>query len=305
MRFFALKTSGKLLTGAALAIVLVGGACQQSATNTATTTNDNAANVAQSNASNTANANTTDTTTAGVSIETREPDQYSATIKMKLEMAGSQSVNLPTLTATFARSGANRRVSFKSPTGDEVIYLDRADKHYVVLPGRKQYAEIDEKSTGFDVKTMMSPAQIVSQVKNVKGCVNSGEEQFGGRTAIKYTCAGAAKTGTQAGEAKAEAVIYIDKETSLPLHSEALINSSGNVSGANSAKFVSELSDIQTTIPPNTFDEPTGMSKVDPAQVRGQLEIILKAAAIFMQNIMQNSSAPPPPPSPSSATPTK
>ena len=297
MPTFVLKPSVKILLGAVLLIAFVGSACQQSATNTATNTNS-ATNLNASNMSSTSNANAGETTSTGASIETREPDQYSATITIKLEATGAQTISLPPLSANFARNGASRRLSFKSPTGDEVVYIDNSDKHYVILTNRKQYAEIDEKSTGIDVKTLMSPAQIVSQVKNVRGCVNAGEEAFGGRPAVKYTCGGAAKTGTQAGDVKTESVIYVDKETSLPLRSESVVTASGNVKGENAARIITELSNIQTTVLPTMFEVPTGMSKVDAAQVRGQVETVLKAAAMLLQNTMQNSSAPPPPPTP-------
>jgi hypothetical protein len=212
-------------------------------------------------------------------------------------------MSTPPLTANFARNGAERRVSFKVPgSGDEVIYLDRTNTRYVILPNRKQYAELNAQSTGFEIPTVMTPAQIINQVKSVSGCEQAGEEQFGGRSATKYRCAAAAKTGTQAGEVKTESFIYVDKETGLPLHSESVVSSSGNVAGASSVKIVTELSNIQTNVAADTFAEPTGMSKVDPAQVRSQVEAVLKAAMIFAQSIMQTSSAPPPPPS-TAATP--
>ncbi len=119
-----------------------------------------------------------------------------------------------------------------------------------------------------------------------------GEEQFGGRGATKYRCAGAAKTGTQAGEVKAESFIYVDKDTGLPLRSESLISSSANVGGASAVKFVTEMSNIQTSVAPTTFDEPTGMNKVDPAQVSSQVEAVVKAALMFAQSMMQTNSAP-------------
>jgi hypothetical protein len=290
MRNFVLNSSARFLTGAMLLLVLVGSACQQPATNGNAGANTTTTNTTTMN---TSNANTTTPTATGASIETREPEQYSATITLKVEVTGNQSMSTPPLSANFARNGAERRISFKVPGGDEVVYLDRADKRYIVLPNRKQYAEIDANSTGFDVPSVMTPAQIVNQVKNVSGCENAGEEQFGGRSATKYRCAGAAKTGTQAGEVKAESFIYVDKDTGLPLHTESVVSSSQNVGGASAVKLVTEMSNIQTTVAPNTFAEPTGMSKVDPAQVRAQVEAVLKAALYFAQGMMQNSSAPP------------
>jgi hypothetical protein len=287
MRNFVLKPSARFLTGAMLLLILVGGACQQQPANSTNTgTNINTTNTG---ATNTANANMGTTSSTGATIETREPEQYSATVTLKVEVTGNQNISTPPLSATFARNGADRRIAFKVPGGDEVIYLDRADKRYVILPNRKQYAEIDAQSTGFDVPSVMTPAQIVGQVKNVSGCENAGEEQFGGRNATKYRCAGAAKTGTQAGDVKAESFIYVDKDTGLPLRSESVVSSSANVGGASSVKLVTEMSNIQTTVAPTTFDAPTGMNKVDPAQVRSQVEAVLKAALYFAQGMMQQS----------------
>jgi hypothetical protein len=298
---FVLKPSARFFTGAMLLLILVSSACQQPATSNGTNTNTVTTNSSTTNTSN-ANMGTT-TTTTGTSIDTREPEQYSATITLKLEVTGNQNMSTPPLTANFARNGADRRVSFKVPgSGDEVVYLDRANARYVILPNRKQYAELNAQSTGFEIPTVMTPAQIVNQVKSVSGCTQAGEEQFGGRNATKYRCAAAAKTGTQAGEVKTESFIYVDKETGLPLHSESVVSSSGNVAGASQVKIVTELSNIQTNLAGTTFDVPTGMSKVDPAQVRSQVEAVLKAAMIFAQSMMQTSSAPPPPPA-AAATP--
>jgi hypothetical protein len=293
MHIFALKPSAKFFrVAAALMLAAAFGACQQQAANNGNTTTNT---TTTANASNTSNANTTTTTTtAANSIEAREPEQYSATITMKVEVTGAQNISTPPLTANFARNGNDRRIAFKV-AGNEVVYLDRADKHYVILPNRKQYAEIDAQSTGFNVPSVMTPGQIIKQVQSVSGCEKTGEEQFGGRSAVKYRCAGAAKTGTQAGDVKAESFVYVDKDTGLPLRSETLISSSAPVAGASAAKIVTELSNIQTTVAPNTFDEPAGMSKVDPAQVRSQVEAVVRAALYFAQGMMQAGSTPPAP----------
>ena len=290
MRNFVLKSSARFLTGAVLLqLILFASACQQQpASNTNTSTNSS---TMTANAANTSNANSSSTMT-GTTIDTREPDQYSATITLKLEVTGNQNMSTPPLSANFARNGADRRIALKIPGGDEIIYLDRADKHYIIVPGRKQYAEIDAQTTGYNVPTVMTPAQIINQVKGVSGCESAGEEPFNGRSATKYRCTAAARTGTQAGDVKTESFIYVDKETGLPLRSESTVVSSGNVAGASSVKIVTEMSNIQTNVAPTTFDEPQGMSKVDPAQVRSQVEAVVKAALVFAQSMMQTSTAP-------------
>ena len=289
MSNFVLKSSARFLTGAMLLLILTSSACQQQpATNGNTNLNSNTANTG---AMNTSNANS-GTTVSGTTIETREPEQYSATITLKLEVTGSQNMSTPPLSVNFARNAGDRRVSLRIPGGDEIIYLDRADKHYIIVPGRKQYAEIDAQSTGFEVPNIMTPAQMINQVKNTSGCERVGEEQYSGRLSTKYRCTAAAKTGTQAGDVKTESFVFVDKDTGLPLRSESVVSSSGQVAGASSVKIVTEMSNIQTNVAPNTFAEPTGMSKVDPAQVRSQVESVARAVLVFAQSVMQSNSAP-------------
>jgi hypothetical protein len=298
MRLLARKPSAKILLGVVCSLLLVGSACQP-ANNANTTTANTTTNVNTTNTSNTSNANTTSLNTTGTPIETREPDQYSATISVKMEASGGQSsISTPALSADFAHNGQNQRVSVKIGN-DQIIYLDRADKRYVILPNRKQYAELDPQSTGFDVPKLMTPAQVISQVKSVSGCTNAGEEQFNGRNAVKYRCSAAARTGTQAGDVKDESFIYVDKDTGLPLHSESVISSSGNVGGASTVKIVTEMSNIQTSVPANMFDLPTGLSKIDANQVRTQVDTILKALLALTQNMMQSGSTTTTTPTPS------
>lgn len=290
MRLSVWKPAAKILPGMICSLLLLAGsACQPANDNTTTTTNTTT-NVNTANTSNTSNTNTTSVTTTSTTIETREPDQYSATLSLKVEAGGSQSsVSTPPLSADFAHSGQNQRVSIKIGN-DQIIYLDSGGKRYVILPARKQYAELDPQSTGFDVPKLMTPAQVISQVKSVSGCTQAGDEQFGGRSATKYRCSAAANTGTQAGEVKNESFIYIDKDTGLPLHSESIISSSGNVGGASTVKIVTEMSNIQTSVPSNTFDLPTGLSKIDANQVRTQVDAILKALLALTQNMTQGGS---------------
>lgn len=304
MSNFVLKPSVTFWGGALLALALAGSACQpQSATNT---TNTSATNTTtNANMSSPSNTNTAATTApSGLTVETKEPDQYSATVTMKLEVTGNQTLNTPPLTADFARSGSNQRIAFKIGN-DQVTYLDRGDKRYIILPNRKQYAELDAQSTGFDVPKFMTPAQVIGQVKRVSGCENAGDETFGGRSAVKYRCAAATKTATQAGDIKSESFIYVDKETGLPLHSESVISSSGQVGGESSVRVVTELSNLQTSVPADAFNEPTGLNKIDAQQLRSQVDAVLKAAAIFARGMMQSSgtstSAPPTTPAPAAS----
>lgn len=267
-------------------------ACKQEpATNANTTTNTTTVNT-NTTATNT-NTGTETTSTGGPAIDAREPDKYSATITLKLQSeANGQTSSLPALAADFIKNGADRRVSFKVPGGEELVFLDTGGKRYIIAVNRKQYAELTPQSTGFDMPTVMTPGQLVNTVKGMSGCTTQGEEQMQGRTATKYRCASKANTGTQAGEVSSETLIYVDKETGLPLHSESDIAATGNVQGMKGLKVVTEVSNLKTDVDTSQFAEPQGMSKVSPEQVKQQVDLVLRAASAILQNIMQNSNAP-------------
>src|SRR5215203_3050177 len=116
------------------------------------------------------NANTTSVDPNSAIIETKEPDQYQAVVLLKLQATGNNNTatNLPTIQANVARSGADRRMEFNLPTGEKVLYLDKAGTTYLVLPTRKQYAQLDKQSLGFEVRQLMMPEQVVAQVRAVK-----------------------------------------------------------------------------------------------------------------------------------------
>lgn len=283
MRMFAGRLPISLLI-----LSTASGACQ-----TATNTNTNRANV---NGSPSPNINATASPAPASAIEAREPDKYQAKLSLSAQTTGSgQNISIPPLTADVARSGADRRISFVVPGGDEVIYLDRADKRYIILPKRKQYAELTQASTGFEVPRMMTPAQIVDQLKTMKGYERVGEESVNGRSAIKYRYAGTAKTGTQAGDVQTEAIVLVDKETGLPLRSETISESqSGNVKGVTGLKLVTEMTEIKTSVDATMFEVPPGFVKVSDQQVRRSVDAVGRAVISIIGQIIQsaNNNAP-------------
>jgi hypothetical protein len=283
MRIFALKPSTLLSLSAMFALCIFACACQQAATNA--NTNTAAANA---NSSPSMNVNASPATAdAGPTIETREPDKYRATLTLTAEATGGgSSPNIPKLTADVARDGDTRRISFKLPNGEPVIYLDRADKRYAILPNRKQYAELTQEALGFDVARLMTPGQMVQYLKQQRGYERVGEEQMDGRSVIKYRYAGTTQTGTAAGEVKAETFVYVDKETGLPLRSELSSEATGNVQGVKGIKMVAVMSDISTDVDPAQFELPPGLKQVDPQQVRQQVDAFVAIAKVFILNMV-------------------
>ncbi|HEX8289731.1 MAG TPA: hypothetical protein VF556_17250 [Pyrinomonadaceae bacterium] len=281
------------ILSAAISSFLILTGCQPQATNTGANlvnTNTNA-NIANSfvNASNT-NVSNTNSNATSVVIETREPEQYEAKVALRAEALGdTQKANFPPLTATVARNGTERRMEFVLPGNNErVIYLDKAGTNYLILPNRKQYAELNRESLGFEVRRMLLPEQIVQQVKNLKGLQMVGEEQLNGRTVTKYKYEAVANTQTQAGQVETESFLIVDKETGLPLRSETVVQSQsgGNVQGFKGLRLVTEMSDIKTTADAAAFSLPPEYTKVEAEQVKAQVNLIFGVAMQLFGQMM-------------------
>jgi hypothetical protein len=267
-----------------VAIAITAGACQRTDTSN---TNINTNLSANANMSPTANANVSPGELS--TIATREPEQYKATLVLSAETEGGEkTIGIPTLSAEIARNGADRRVAFKLPDGSDLIYLEKGDQHLVLLPARKEYAELTPESTGIQFQKLMTPGQLVGRLENLKGLQRIGEETIAGRTAEKYRYTRMANTNTSAGSVSAEAYIFVDKETGLPLRSELFAEASGNVQGMKGAKIVAEMRDITTNVETAWFDVPSGYSKVPPEQVRRQITALANMAGAVIRSVLEN-----------------
>lgn len=269
-------------------IAVLTGGCQTTVT---TNTNSNA-NLASGNRTVTnGNLNSNSTaTTSSATIDTREPDQYQAKVTIKLEAMGEQQQptgQMPTLSANVARNGDARRMEFALPGGEKAIYLDKGGQSLLIMPNRKQVAELNKESTGFDVRRLMMPEQIVRQVQSLKGLEKVGEEMVNGRTVIRYRYGAVTNTKSEAGQVNTESSVLVDKETSLPLRSETVAEASGNVK-LKGLRIITEMSDLQTTAPADLFVEPADYQKVPPEQVRAQVNTLFQVAAALLGSVMQN-----------------
>ncbi|MEO7538824.1 MAG: hypothetical protein ABIV21_02270, partial [Pyrinomonadaceae bacterium] len=130
---------------------------------------------------------------------------------------------------------------------------------------------------------------IVTQVKNMKGVERVGEEKYNGRDVIKYRYGAVANTSSQAGQVATESFLYVDKETSLPLHSETVsqTQTGANVQGYKGLKIITEITDIKTDAPAELFQQPTDFQKIESSQVRSQVDMIFNALASLLTQMMQ------------------
>jgi len=238
--------------------------------------------------------------TAPATLAAREPDRYRATLVFSAETEGGEkTIGVPTLSAEVAKNGGDRRLAFKLPDGSDLIYLDHNNVPYAIMPARKQYAELTPEATGFQIRKLMTPGQLVGYLDRLQGIQFVDEEQLNGRTALKYRYTRDSQTKTSAGEVHTESFIFIDKDTGLPLRAELYTEASGNVQGVKGAKVVAEMRDINTEPDLSLFDVPADYSKVPEQQVRAQVDAITNTIAAVLRTLLTNmNTAPPPPPSP-------
>jgi hypothetical protein len=267
-------------------LVLATGACQR-----APDTNLNANLVSNVNV---APANSNMATEPISVIAAREPDKYRATLVFTAQtQGGDKAIGIPTLSAQVARSGADRRISFKLPDGSDLIYLEHAGSQYIIAPARKQYAELTPEATGFQLYKMMTPGQLVAYLEKLKGIEAKGEESVDGRTALKYRYSMVSKTGTSAGDVSTESFVYVDKDTGLPLRAELFSEASGSVQGVKAAKIVAEMRDINTDVEPTLFEIPAGLSKVPAEQVKAQIDAVTSTVAAVLRTLLSNMNSTP------------
>jgi hypothetical protein len=278
----------KLLT-ATLALAILGAACQPGATTNATNANATNANTSNANAVGTTNAN--DATASATAFETREPNQYQATLVITQAATNKgQALNVPNV--KIARDGDNRRYSISGlPVVGELVFLDRADKRYLVITGQKKYLELGAETTGFDVRSL-TPAQMVDQMKSRPGVTRVGDDTVNGRSVVKYRYAAASHTSTAAGDVSGDSYIYVDKDTGLPIKFEGAAQSTGNVAGASQARLTAELRDLQTTVDPTVFDLPQGYQQVSKEEMKQYMQALATAFQFLMQMNQQGGTTP-------------
>ncbi|MFL6332383.1 MAG: hypothetical protein ACJ754_03480 [Pyrinomonadaceae bacterium] len=282
-----------VFAAAAAACLLAAAGCQSAVETSNTPANTNGNSTVNINSNSNANVTTsTVQTNTGQTIEAKEPDKYSATMVATLATAGQQQQKAQA-EIKVARNGADRRYSVTVPVLGDLIFLDKADKRYVIMTGRKEYAELTQEMTGVNVDQLrsMTPGQLVAFVTKQQGVQQVGEETFNGRQAYKYRAAGGTQTQTAAGQVKGETYIYVDKETGLPLRIEGFGQSSGNVQGVTGGNVVIETRDLKTDVNPADFELPQGYRQLSPEEVKQRVAQLAQGLQMLMSFINSQAAA--------------
>ena len=295
-----------VFAAAAAAFALAAAGCQSATETSNSTANTNGNSTVNINSNTNANVTTsTVQTNTGQIIEAKEPDKYTATMVAQLSTSGQQQAQ-GKAEIKVARNGADRRYSVNVPVLGELVFLDKADKRYIIMHGRKEYAELTPELTGINVDQLrsMTPGQLVAFVTKQQGVTQVGEETFNGRPAVKYRATGGTQTQTAAGQVKGETFIYVDKETGLPLRVEGFGQTSGNVQGVTGGNVVIETRDLKTEVNAADFEIPQGYKQLSNDEVRQRVQTLAQGLQAIMAFINTQAAAASGPASPSpTATP--
>jgi outer membrane lipoprotein-sorting protein len=230
----------------------------------------------------------------GITINAREPEKYSATLRLSIETEGAdKATEAPALSVQVARKGGDRRFEFKLPDGTTLIYLDHNSRHYVIVPARKQYTELTAEASDEQMQKLMTPDELVEDLKGLTGVERAGEGPINGRLAEKYRYRAADKNAAVG--TKDEAFIYVDKETGLPLRAEKLPRpAAGKIT-----RLVIEMRDLKTEIETSQFEVPADYARVPPEKVRQQIDALTNELAAALKAMMVGASNPAASPVPS------
>jgi len=261
-------TFANLLTFAGLLLtsLVIPAACVQKTADTS------AADSGSSNSSATAKGELRSTPP----YSTKEPDRYRATLLTKGSLSyQSTSVdasqkpireNSAEQRMTIARDKERRRVDYELPAGKKISLLQTPEGNYLLDPDKKLYADFaDDAGTarlhgahtdsGKAVRDF-SPDELLGKGRAAARYEKLGAEMLNGRAATKYRVTPTSITGEASGNV-GESLIWIDDALQMPVKQEIV-----SANDANNARWWMELRDIETNVPADSFEIPSGYRKV-------------------------------------------
>jgi len=226
-------------------------------------------------------------------IDLPEPDRYSLTTTVSIEPTGtSPNANIPPLQFTFARLGPDTSLSFRLPDPvGQVIYLEKAPMKYLIFPARSQYVELDPDELGFQLGSLMSPTTTLQRLRARGQYEKLGMDNVDGKPAVKYRFAGTTDTRTSMGTLQADSIVYLDRDTGLPLRTEI----SANASNGSGARIVTTSQKIDPYPDPALFTVPTDMKKVSSTELKQQVQSFVGAIRVVVESMRQGGGASSPP----------
>src|SRR6185436_1640103 len=180
----------------------------------------------------------------------------------------------PPLQVEVGRMKGDRRWSFQLSGIGEVVYMEKAGLKYLLLPERKQYAELLPGNLSFSGADTLTPSAMAGKL-GAPRAEKVAREAINGVMAVKYRLAGSSEGGP------ADDLVYIDEGSGLPVRIEAGLKNLNGLAG----RVVIDAQNIRLNPDAALFDVPVGTRKVDAGLLKPQVERLiesLKAMAALM-----------------------
>lgn len=192
-------------------------------------------------------------------FKTKEPNTYQA-IRSVTFSASSGGDSVVT-TTSIARDGELRR-SEENSGGKLVVYLDLADRSFVLLPQEKIYAEAaGTPLSSQPSETADGPDEIYLHTAPIQSTYeNLGTETINGQNSSKYRVVVKNSSDTTVNET--ETLIWIDDSLGIPVKS---------VTRSAAGTRTMELSSISLTADRHLFEIPKDYQKVEPRVLRQRI----------------------------------
>jgi outer membrane lipoprotein-sorting protein len=158
-----------------------------------------------------------------------------------------------------ARDGESRR------NESETVYLDVPEGKFVLLPGKKLYADLTDQSrisADQDEEGLnASPDALLQNDVGSTSYQKLGSEVIAGRKANKYRIV--VNSSATANVSQSETVMWIDEALQMPVRSET--------KSADGTRVTMELSEIRLEVDKNLFTIPGDYKKLAFSELRKRL----------------------------------
>lgn len=220
-------------------------------------------------------------------IDTQEPNRYSAIIEFSEEnYEGEKIAGSPSLAINIARKNENRQLDFNLPKNERFIFLNLAEKKYLILPNRQEFTELNNISSLFDSAHLIIPENIIKYLKSRGNYKRIDEEEFKGRKVYKYLKSEILGSKTSNCQSNPENLIYIDRETKLPLRTEFTPQLSGNIPAyLCGSSYIIEIREVKTDPKRSLFVLPRNYKKIKEikaiSRVKAEIHLINQMFTVY------------------------
>jgi len=195
-------------------------------------------------------------------FQTKEPERYRATRTITIVTAAGET----TVTRNSIMRNGELRRDQSVTAGQQVVYLNRPDGRFIVLPNERVFADLTNvdhaRDGGNEDESESSPNRLLHTDPITTSYQQIGAETVGGRTAQKYRVV--VNGSTDANVSPNETVIWIDEALQMPIKSETR--------STDGTRSTMELSEIQMDVDSRVFLIPDDYEKITFTELRKRLQ---------------------------------